>query len=68
MMKRDVLTCPKCGQVVEAEEDDIIDTDLFRDKMSMFCVGHCPKCGAHVQWDAVFQFSHVENVTLSWEE
>lgn len=61
-VKRDTLTCPNCGQVVDAEEDDVVDTSFFQDEMSMFCVGHCPKCKARFQWDAVFQFSHVKNV------
>lgn len=64
-VKRDTLTCPNCGQVVEAEEDDVIDTSFFQDEMSMFCVGHCPKCNAQIQWDAVFTFSHVKNVEVS---
>lgn len=66
-VKRDTLTCPNCGQVVEAEEDDVIDTNFFGDEMSMFCVGHCPKCKARFQWDAVFSFSHVKNVEFYGE-
>lgn len=61
-VQRDTLTCPNCGQVVDAEEDDVVDTSFFGDEMSMFCVGHCPKCGAMFQWDSVFKFSHVANI------
>lgn len=61
-VQRDILTCPNCGQVVDAKEDDVVDTDFFHDEMKMFCVGHCPKCKAMFQWDSVFKFSHVKNI------
>lgn len=67
VVKRDMLTCPNCGQMIEAVEDDVVDTSYFQDGMSMFCVGHCPKCKAQFQWDAVFHFSHVENIEFYGE-
>lgn len=58
-----IIKCPKCGKTVRVEIEDVMDISVEDgNHMTRWCVGHCPKCKARFQWDAVFQFSHVKNV------
>lgn len=53
--------CPKCGELIMT--DECIDTYGINDnEIAHFCVGECPKCGTHYEWEEIYRFNRIDNL------
>lgn len=66
MYNERLIKCPKCGETVHVEIEDVMDIHVVdNNHITRWCVGQCPACKTSLDWNERFKFIELTDIDVS---